>query len=185
MKKVDNEFEEAVFQALSANERREILKIITREQAVSYTEILGELNMTTGNLNYHLKQLEGFIEKDENGRYIITPLGKTAINVLAATYDTSNGVNTYVDLARLSQSRGIHPTVTRLLWVGIIFNLLILSIYGYMAYVLIVEGGAIFVKFVLVVLIIIFIYLLSLLIRGLRSTPTYIKRLEKKLELIS
>ena len=85
MKKVDNEFEEAVFQALSANERREILKIITREQAVSYTEILGELNMTTGNLNYHLKQLEGFIEKDENGRYIITPLGKTAINVLAAT----------------------------------------------------------------------------------------------------
>ena len=185
MKKSDYGIEEAIFQALSANERREILKIIAREQAVTYTEILGELNMTTGNLNYHLKQLEGFIEKDENGRYLVTPLGQTAISALTATRETSNTVNTYVDLARTSQFSSIHPTVTRLLWLGILFDLLILSIYGYMAYILIVEGGATFVKIVLAVLIIMFLYILSLLIRGLRGSPAYIKRLEKKLGLIS
>jgi DNA-binding transcriptional ArsR family regulator len=181
---VADELEEAVFQALGADERREILRIVTREGGVSYTQVLGELNMTRGNLNYHLKQLEGFVEKDDERKYRLTPLGQTAMNVLEAIAKSPGGFNGYVEVARASQVGSTHPTVTNLLRLGLVFNLLILAIYGYMAYILVVEGGLLFVKVVLVVLICIFVITLTWLVKGLRTAPGYVRRLERRLGLV-
>ena len=63
-----------IIQALSHKERRELLKIISLSTTgSSYSELMGELGLPTGKLNYQLKQLEGLIEKNEERRYVLTP----------------------------------------------------------------------------------------------------------------
>ena len=70
------EVEDVIIQALGHRERRNILKIIhSAENGASYSEILGELSLNTGRMNYHLRQLEGLIERDDQRRYRLTPLG--------------------------------------------------------------------------------------------------------------
>jgi len=181
LKKVGNEFEKAIFQALGTAERRETLRIVSREDGVSYTQILGELKMTTGNLNYHLKQLEGFLEKDDERRYRLTPLGETALNVLVAISHNPNGMGGFVKLARESQSGTTHPTVTNFLRLSLVFNVLILIVWGYFAYIFLVEGGPLFSGVVLAILICVGIVTLIWLIRGLRTAPEYVRRIEKNL----
>jgi len=183
MKTPRDELEEALFQALGAAERREILRVAARDQGATYTQILGELNMTTGNLNYHLKQLEGLLERDEERRYRSTPLGAAAVNVLRSANEAPSGVNGYVAAARTSQAGSVHPTVTRLLGLAIAFNILFLAIWGYIAYIAVTDGGPAFVLAILAFLLVAGTLTLTWLVRGLGTAPAYVRRLEKKLGL--
>ncbi len=75
--------EDAVIRALGHAERRTILRILENTpEGVKYSGILGETGLTTSKLNYQLKELAGFIEKDGDGLYRLTPLGRKAVNVL-------------------------------------------------------------------------------------------------------
>lgn len=183
MKKVGDELEKAIFQALGADERREMLRIVSREEGASYTEILGELDMTTGNLNYHLKQLEGFLEKDGKRRYRLTPLGELALNVLGAAGSGPDEIDGYISTARESQSGAKHPAVTNLLRLALFFNVLVLAVWGYLAYMFLVEGGPTLVIGLLFILICVGFVTLTWLIRGLGTAPTYVRRLERGLGL--
>jgi len=178
-----DELEEALFQALAATERREILRVAARDQGATYTQILAELNMTTGNLNYHLKQLEGLLEKDGERRYRPTPLGAAAINVLTSASEAPAGAGGYVEAARASQTGSVHPTVTRLLLLAAAFNALFLVIWGYIAYIAVTEGGPTFVLGVLGFLLAAGTLTLIWLLRSLRTAPAYVRRLERKLGL--
>ena len=61
-----NEAEEIIVQAIGHSDRRNILRIIVATQdGVTYSSILGETEMNTGHLNYHLRNLEGLIEKQD------------------------------------------------------------------------------------------------------------------------
>ena len=75
--------EEVVLQALGNRERRNILDVVaSSENGVLYSDILHELGVNTGKLNYHLKLLEGIIEKDDSRRYRLTDLGVRAFGML-------------------------------------------------------------------------------------------------------
>ncbi len=75
--------EEVVLQALGHRERRNILEIVASSgDGVLYSDILNELGMNTGKLNYHLKLLEGIIEKDDSRRYRLMELGVRAFELL-------------------------------------------------------------------------------------------------------
>ena len=61
------EIEDAIIQAIGHHERRNILKIINAQpNGSTYSEILGETDLNTGHLNYHLRGLEGLIERRES-----------------------------------------------------------------------------------------------------------------------
>jgi predicted transcriptional regulator len=78
-----NKAENAIIKVLSHNERKEILRILeTSAKGVKYSSILGETGLTTSKLNYQLKEMEGFIKKNEERLYQLTPLGHKAISVL-------------------------------------------------------------------------------------------------------
>jgi predicted transcriptional regulator len=75
--------EDVVLQALGNRERRSILEIVaSSENGVLYSDILHEMGVNTGKLNYHLKLLEGVIEKDDARRYHLTDLGVRAFGLL-------------------------------------------------------------------------------------------------------
>jgi hypothetical protein len=75
--------EEVVLQALGNKERRNIIDVVAAsEDGVLYSDILHELGVNTGKLNYHLKLLEDIIAKDDSRRYRLTDLGMKAVGLL-------------------------------------------------------------------------------------------------------
>ena len=177
------DIESVILQALNHVERRNIMKIINaQERGASYSEILGELGIPTGTLNYHLKQLEGFIERNKERRYRLTPFGERSLSVLfSMTEDIGTGYESYLQTARTSQSGSIHPTVTRLIYVGMVLDCLCLFIWGYSGYMIFIEHGPIFVLVIVGVLISIGLVLLFEMIRALRTAPSYVRKIESKL----
>ena len=116
--------EELIIQGLGHRERRNILKIISlTPQGAAYSEILGELGLNTGRMNYHLRQLEGLVERNGDRRYRLTPLGKKALSVLhSMTEDLGNGYEEYLNSARTTRSGGIATWVNKWFYVILIFT---------------------------------------------------------------
>ncbi len=177
--------EGVIIQALNHIERRNILKIINvQEKGATYSEILGELGIPTGTLNYHLKQLEGLIERDRERRYRLTPLGERSLSVLfSMTEGFDKDYESYLQAARVSQSSGIHPTVVGFISIGIVMDCIFLLIWGYVGYMTIIEDGPIFVLAIVGVLISVGLVILFGMVRALRTAPQYLRKIERKLGL--
>lgn len=73
--------EEVLLNALNHEIRREILKLL-KEGKKSYTQLLNFFTVPTGKLNYHLRLLEGLIEKDTDNLYQLTAFGHRAWEIL-------------------------------------------------------------------------------------------------------
>lgn len=74
--------EDAVLRALGHGERRSILRIIeSNVDGVRYSDILMETGLQTSKLNYQLRELDGFIGKEDQ-LYNLTALGLKAVGVL-------------------------------------------------------------------------------------------------------
>ncbi len=184
MRPTRDEVEGVIFQTLSSVERREILRVVaSREGGTSYSEILGELGLTTGNLNYHLKQLEGFLKRDDVRLYTLTPLGERAVAVLAGTVEEGKDYGEYIDSARLSQSVSIHPVIAQLIRGAIVFDLFLLAVWGYLGYIMLAEGAPPFVWAVLAFLLVMGFVALGYLLKALVTAPEYVRRLERRLGL--
>lgn len=183
MQQTGQEIEAIILQALSHDSRRTILRIVSStESGASYTELIGELGLPTGQLNYHLKQLEGLIEKNPDRRYVLTPLGKRAIgflNTIAA--DVSEEDRKYVKVARLAQRSSLQPTVRLFLLVGLALDVVFLMAWGLMSYIALTEGAPVIVFAILPILMAIGVLLFVALVSALRRAPEWVRRLEKRL----
>jgi membrane protein YdbS with pleckstrin-like domain len=71
-----------VLRAISHEIRRKMLSLISENSSQSYTELLSKLSLSTGKLNFHIKQLVGIIEKQDDGLYVLTKVGEQAIKIL-------------------------------------------------------------------------------------------------------
>jgi hypothetical protein len=70
-------------------------------------------------MNYHLKQLEGLIERNGNRRYHLTPIGKKALTVLSSmTDDLENGYEDYLQNVKPSRGEGFVTWANR--WFGLV-----------------------------------------------------------------
>jgi len=69
-----------MFTALKHPIRRKILRIIN-ESPVTYTEILNQLSIDNGLLNYHLENMKDLIAKKEDGSYLLSEFGKAAVGL--------------------------------------------------------------------------------------------------------
>ena len=182
MSEKNEQIESVTFQALSHRIRRTIIRMVqTRDQGISYTELITELGMPTGKLNYHLEQLKGLIEKNSAQRYVLTPFGKKAVEHLnLVEQKISSEDEKYVKLATLSQKSSLQPIVRAFLILGIAISMIIISIWGLVAYMTVLEGAPVMVYVLLAVLIVVGVSLLGTFFYALVRTPRWIKRLEQK-----
>jgi hypothetical protein len=67
-----------MFTALKHPIRRKIIRIIN-QSPVTYTEILNQLGIDNGLLNYHLENMRDLIAKNEQGKYSLSEFGKAAV----------------------------------------------------------------------------------------------------------
>jgi len=85
MLKMSDELTGSIMEVLAHPLRRAIVSILGSEfksEGVSYTELLTELQISTGRMNYHLRQMNGFLKKTDTFRYTLTPLGEKAYEAL-------------------------------------------------------------------------------------------------------
>jgi len=84
------EFEEdlytEIFSALKHPIRRRILRSLEPNRR-TYTELLNDLGVDTGLLNYHLDHLGSLIRKDEDGRYTLSDFGVAALGLTTRIED--------------------------------------------------------------------------------------------------
>jgi hypothetical protein len=120
--------EELIIQGLGHRERRNILKIISlAPKGAIYSDILGELGLNTGRMNYHLRQLEGLVERNGDRRYHLTPLGKRALTVLGSmTENLENGYEEYLTTLKSPKGEGF------MIWAGRWFGLLVAGTFSFL-----------------------------------------------------
>ena len=70
-----------MFTALKHPIRRKILRIIN-QSPVTYTEILSQLSIDNGLLNYHLESLRELIRKKEDGTYTLSEFGLAGLTLI-------------------------------------------------------------------------------------------------------
>jgi hypothetical protein len=181
---VKAEAEDTLIKALDHRERRSVLKTIGHsETGLRYSDLLGEFGMSTGKLNYQLRQLEGLLEKTDEGRYLLTPLGKKAVALLSyidegldSTYEV------YLSKARLAQRNKLSHLTRSLLKGLAAFNVFILILWGYLGYISITEDAPTAVFIIILALLALGVAALSWLIRALKTAPDIIERWEQKIQ---
>jgi len=177
-----DQIENIVFQALSHPIRRTILKIIAaRPDGVPYTELVLELSLSTGKLNYHLEQLGGLVGKNNERYYVLTPFGEKALNQLnLIRQDVTPEDEKYIRIAEASQKSSLQPALKSFLMVSMTFSSLFLLVWIYITYIAITEGAPIIVYVLLPILITLGLGLTASLILALKKTPDGIKRFERR-----
>ena len=181
MQDFNSQVENTVFQALAHPMRRTILKIVSSRDGTTYSELITELQLPTGKLNYHVEQLEGLIEKNTERQYILTSLGKKALNQLdLVKQEISSADEKYLKKAEMAQKTSLQPAVRSFLIIGIAFSFIILVVWGYVAFLALTEGAPAIVYVLLPVLMAIGIGLIGWLIYALLKSPEWVRRLERR-----
>jgi predicted transcriptional regulator len=123
--------------------RRTILEVIaTNEQGITYTELITELKLPTGKLNYHIEQLSGLIAKNDSRHYILTSFGKKALSHIDLVKNTAEPEDdNYVRAAYLSQRSSIQPALRFFILLGLAVSFFFTFIWSFMAYLAITEGA--------------------------------------------
>jgi len=99
---------EFLHKILKDETRRKIVLLLNEKEALSHTDLMEELGfLTTGLLNYHLKQLDNLLTKDTDGRYILTEKGKLATRLLTEFPEQNR------------KQLGMKPKWWRKFWIGI------------------------------------------------------------------
>jgi predicted transcriptional regulator len=63
------------FDAFSHETRRRIVKVLSLNTTMSYTELMSAPRITkTGKLSFHLKKMEILLSQNEEKRYLLSPL---------------------------------------------------------------------------------------------------------------
>ncbi|MHA1347674.1 MAG: PH domain-containing protein, partial [Candidatus Heimdallarchaeaceae archaeon] len=78
---------EWVLKAITNQLRRKILHLINDYAFMIYSDLLRELKLSTGKLNFHLRQLTGLIEKKDEKSYVLTSSGKKSLYLLKQLED--------------------------------------------------------------------------------------------------
>ena len=146
MKNKENELDDIIIKAIGHPERKNILRIVgSYAEGVNYTGILGESGLSTGRLNYHLGELDGFLDRDEDRLYSLSEIGKKAIATL-------NFINKDIDLNLLDSVNTKRSTrlkkIRRRLDIGFyVVSAVMIGVTGLMGYFAYVEADRILAGF--------------------------------------
>jgi uncharacterized RDD family membrane protein YckC len=71
-----------IFVVLSHPLRREILSNLSEKGECSFTDLMNTLQVDTGKLSFHIRNLEGFLEQTTTGKYKLTKVGENALRLI-------------------------------------------------------------------------------------------------------
>lgn len=133
--------------------RRKIILALFERENLSYVDLMNSVGVSnTGKFNYHLKILGDLIEKDQNGRYVLTEKGRMAAQLLQKfpKKKSQPTILSMADAAVIGFAGVVLTVVNPVFWVSALIALLkleldvpLLLIIGFstLVYALIVPGA--------------------------------------------
>lgn len=79
---VDQENVSKIISVLSHRIRREILLILCEKGENSFTDLMNALNVDTGKLSFHIRNLAPFLEQTPSGKYKLSRSGESAVRII-------------------------------------------------------------------------------------------------------
>jgi len=79
---VDQENVSRILSVLSHPIRREILLNLSEKGECSFTDLMNVLNVDTGKLSFHIRNLTAFLEQTPTGKYKLSKAGENAIRLI-------------------------------------------------------------------------------------------------------
>jgi uncharacterized RDD family membrane protein YckC/DNA-binding HxlR family transcriptional regulator len=79
---VDQENVSKILSVLSHKIRRELLMILSEKGECTFTELMNALNVDTGKLSFHMRNLAPFMEQTPTGKYKLNREGETAVRFI-------------------------------------------------------------------------------------------------------
>ena len=73
--------------------RREILSNLSEKGECSFTDLMNALNVDTGKLSFHIRNLDHFLEQTATGKYKLTREGENAVRLIRDLEAWAAGVN--------------------------------------------------------------------------------------------
>lgn len=176
---MQREVEATVFEVLAHPVRRDVLRLVFHsESGVSYTDVLGELFLSTGKLNYHLKQMEGFIQKNNSLQYILTPLGKAAADLM---FSLGNKLPDEVDkYVKIRRPPSLMPALKFMAYLLMIVVSIPTIFVGIEIYNMVVGGGQLIDILALSIILFIGLAVFVWITYMVRFAPRYLRHLEKR-----
>ena len=183
MTKLTNEIETVIFQALAHPMRRTIISILNgNTKGLLYTELITELGLPTGKMNYHIQQLEGLIEKNPDQRYVLTSLGKKALNQLRQLQsEVTDEDEKYLSIVAKTQRATLEPTLRSFITIGSAASLIAFFVLASVAYTALTDSDTPVIVFLLLPLLMtVDVTVIVTLVRALRNAPAWLRRLEHR-----
>ena len=90
---VDEENVSKVFSVLSHPLRRRILLNLSEKGERSFTDLMNTLDVDTGKLSFHIRNLSAFTEQTSTGRYRLNNAGQNAIRLIKELESWANEAN--------------------------------------------------------------------------------------------
>jgi DNA-binding transcriptional ArsR family regulator len=87
----DEETYSVIFAALKHPVRRRILRMLSDEE-LTYTQMLTELSLDTGHLNYYLDSLGELLAKTDDGKYRLSEFGRAALGLMDGVEEPKDGM---------------------------------------------------------------------------------------------
>ena len=116
---------DSLHKILKDETRRKIVLLLNEKGVLSHKDLIKELGfLTTGLLNYHLRQLDDLLTKDADGRYTLTEKGKLAKRLLTEFPDQNR------------KQVGLKPKWWRKFWIAIGITTVLLTITNLITYFL-------------------------------------------------
>jgi len=79
---VDQDSVSRILSVLSHTLRRDILLVLSEKGECSFTDLMNALNVDTGKLSFHIRNLEPFLEQTPTGRYKLSKMGENAMRLI-------------------------------------------------------------------------------------------------------
>ena len=98
---------EWILKTITNEIRRKILYLIEDYTFLTYSDLLRDLKLSTGKLNFHLRQLTGLIEKKDEKTYRLTSIGKKSIDLLKQIQSLKDDKHEVMELKSLFENLSI------------------------------------------------------------------------------
>jgi uncharacterized RDD family membrane protein YckC len=90
---VDEKNVSKLFSILSNKLRRDILSLLYEKKEQSFSDLMNALDIDTGKMSFHLRNLKMFLEQTPNGKYRLNSFGQNALGLIRDTEALSIEVN--------------------------------------------------------------------------------------------
>ena len=82
---VDEKSVSKLFSILSNKLRRDILSLLYEKKELSFSDLMNTLEIDTGKMSFHLRNLKIFLEQTPNGKYRLNSFGQNALRLVRDT----------------------------------------------------------------------------------------------------